>query len=141
MEKLWTSETISGCSQKAAAENTVWYLAGKVTVASHATAQGKRYMAFLGLPLYLVLYLSSSLHMEVLDLRLEKQQRTQITSEPHSYKLNVTDISSTNVLVLGVNTSRKQLRRVHKCQVCYRVPKTALHLSLISNVTFRSWKH
>jgi len=37
MEKLWTDETISDCSQKKTAEQTVWYLANKVAVASHAT--------------------------------------------------------------------------------------------------------
>lgn len=110
----WTGETISGCSQMKAAEKAAWYLANQVAVASHATAQGKCYMAFLGLPLFLVLYSSSSLHMRVLESHSGKKQWTQITSEPHSYKLNVTGISSTNVLVLEVNTSRKELRRVHK---------------------------
>lgn len=83
MEERWTGETISGCSQKKAAEKIVLYLANKVAVASHATAQRNATYHFFELPLLSVLYLSSSLHMQVLNSYSEKQQGTQITSEPH----------------------------------------------------------
>lgn len=59
-------------------------------------------------------FLSSSVHKQVLDSHSGKQQQTEITLEPHSYKLNVTESSFSNVLVLAANTSRKQLRRAHK---------------------------